>query len=132
MAALGLPTSMLGVDVVRGGRLVAADADEEALLALAGPDAHVVVTPVGGQGFVLGRGNQQLSRAGLRARSAPTARIVATEAKLAALGGRPLLRRHRRRRARRRARGLPPGRHGLPPRDRLPDRGVRLARPRHQ
>ena len=91
MAALGLPKSLLGVDVVQGGRLLAADADEETLLGLAGPDAIVIVTPVGGQGFVLGRGNQQISPAVLWTIGVDRLLIVATEAKLAALGGRPLL-----------------------------------------
>jgi predicted polyphosphate/ATP-dependent NAD kinase len=91
MAALGLPKSLLGVDVVQGGRLLAADADEETLLGLAGPDAVVIVTPVGGQGFVLGRGNQQISPAVLWAIGVDRLLIVATEAKLAALAGRPLL-----------------------------------------
>ena len=54
-------------------------------------EAIVIVTPVGGQGFVLGRGNQQLSPAVLRAIGLDRLHIVATEAKLAALGGRPLL-----------------------------------------
>src|SRR3954447_10413744 len=90
MTALGLPKSVLGVDVVRDGRLVAADADEDALLAVASPDALLVLTPVGGQGFLLGRGNQQLSARVLRAVGPDRLRIVATEAKLAALGGQPL------------------------------------------
>jgi predicted polyphosphate/ATP-dependent NAD kinase len=91
MTALGLPKSMLGVDVVQGGRLIATDADEDALLALSGTGAIVVLTPVGGQGFVLGRGNQQLSPRVLRAIGPDGLHIIATEAKLAALGGRPLL-----------------------------------------
>ena len=91
MAALGLPKSVLGVDVVQGGRLLAADVDEEALLGVAGPDTIIVVTPVGGQGFVLGRGNQQLSPRVLWAIGIDRLLVVATEAKLAALGGRPLL-----------------------------------------
>jgi predicted polyphosphate/ATP-dependent NAD kinase len=82
---------MLGVDVISAGRLIAADADEDALLELATPDALVVLTPVGGQGFVLGRGNQQLSARVLRAIGTDRLRIIATDAKLAALGGRPLL-----------------------------------------
>jgi predicted polyphosphate/ATP-dependent NAD kinase len=90
MDALGLEKSVLGVDVVEGGRLVAADADEERLAALAEGGALVVVTPVGGQGFVLGRGNQQLSPRVLRAAGIERLVVVATEAKLAALGGRPL------------------------------------------
>jgi predicted polyphosphate/ATP-dependent NAD kinase len=50
-----------------------------------------VLTPVGGQGFVLGRGNQQLSPAVIRAIGLDGLRIIATETKLAALEGRPLL-----------------------------------------
>jgi predicted polyphosphate/ATP-dependent NAD kinase len=90
MAALGLPKSVLGVDVVQHGRILAADADEETLLRLAGPGTLLIVTPVGGQGFVLGRGNQQLSPLVVRALGADGLRIVATERKLTALGGRPL------------------------------------------
>ena len=43
---------------------------------------------MGGQGFVLGRGNQQLSARVIR--SVDPLVIVATEAKIAGLGGRPL------------------------------------------
>jgi predicted polyphosphate/ATP-dependent NAD kinase len=49
------------------------------------------VTPVGGQGFLLGRGNQQLSPRVLRRIGPGRVVAVATEAKLAALAGRPLL-----------------------------------------
>ena len=61
---------LLGVDVVRGRELVAADADERRCSASSsdGP-ALVVVTPVGGQGFLFGRGNQQLSPRRARAAS---------------------------------------------------------------
>jgi predicted polyphosphate/ATP-dependent NAD kinase len=52
---------------------------------------RVVVAPIGGQGFVLGRGNQQLS-ARLLAQVGPEhVIVVATAGKLASLGGRPLL-----------------------------------------
>ncbi len=91
MRELGLDKSLLGVDAVRGRILVEADADERRLLELAAPDALIVVTPVGGQGFVLGRGNQQLSPRVIERVGVENVVIVATEAKLAALGGRPLL-----------------------------------------
>ncbi len=91
LAALGLEKALLGVDAIRAGRLVAADADERALLELADPDTKVVVTPVGGQGFVFGRGNQQLSARVLRSCGPGNVVVVATEAKLAGLSGRPLL-----------------------------------------
>lgn len=92
MRGLGLEKTVLGVDVVRGRELVAADADEARLLELtARADARIVVTPVGGQGFVFGRGNQQLSARVIEQVGCRNVTIVATEAKLAALGGRPLL-----------------------------------------
>ncbi|OZB81472.1 MAG: hypothetical protein B7X41_16830 [Microbacterium sp. 14-71-5] len=56
----------------------------------AGP-AQVVVTVIGGQGFLLGRGNQQLSPRVIRALGADPLLVVAPEQKLVDLGGRPLL-----------------------------------------
>ncbi|WP_202813547.1 ATP-NAD kinase family protein [Arthrobacter sp. ERGS1:01] len=85
---LGLATTRLGVDVVRNGALLAADVDAQALeIALDGKEATVVLTPLGGQGFVVGRGNQQIT-AKLLARL--PLQIVATDGKLASLAGRPL------------------------------------------
>jgi predicted polyphosphate/ATP-dependent NAD kinase len=89
--ALGLDKTLLGVDVVRDGRLLVADADERALLELADRgDAGIVVTPVGGQGFVFGRGNQQLSAPVIERVGPDGVAVVATEAKIASLGGAPL------------------------------------------
>ena len=91
-AALGLETSLLGVDLVRHGKVVVYDGTEAELLAALKDDgATIVVTPIGGQGFVLGRGNQQLSPAVLRRAGLGRLTVVATPAKLAALGGRSLL-----------------------------------------
>ncbi|WP_181158343.1 ATP-NAD kinase family protein [Microbacterium sp. MYb64] len=91
-AELGIAKTPLGVDVVLDGRLVAAGADERRLLAevAAGP-AQAVVTVIGGQGFLLGRGNQQLSPRVIRALGADPLLVVAPEQKLVDLGGRPLL-----------------------------------------
>jgi predicted polyphosphate/ATP-dependent NAD kinase len=92
LEAVGAEKTVLGVDVVRERELVVADADEETLLRLASSEAaSVIVTPVGGQGFVFGRGNQQLSARVLREVGRENVVVVATEAKLAALAGRPLL-----------------------------------------
>jgi predicted polyphosphate/ATP-dependent NAD kinase len=88
---LGLPKTLLGVDVVRAGECVIADADERALLeVVAARDAGIVVTPVGGQGFLFGRGNQQLSGAVIEAVDPARLVVVATEAKIARLRGDPL------------------------------------------
>jgi predicted polyphosphate/ATP-dependent NAD kinase len=59
---LGLAGSLLGVDVVRDGRLVARDANAR-VLAAAATGATLVAGVIGGQGFLLGRGNQQLTPA---------------------------------------------------------------------
>ena len=88
---LGVPKTLVGVDVVRDGRLVAADASEDAILAALGDGpASIVVTPIGGQGFVFGRGNQQIGPRVLRAVGRERVIVVATQWKLASLAGMPL------------------------------------------
>jgi len=61
--ALGFDGSPLGVDVWRDGELLAVDASESEILDGLGDENVIVVSPIGGQGFVFGRGNQQLSPA---------------------------------------------------------------------
>ncbi|NUR83386.1 MAG: ATP-NAD kinase, partial [Nonomuraea sp.] len=86
---LGLVTTLLGVDVIESGRLVAADVSEGELVELVrGRKAAVVLSVIGGQGFVLGRGNQQISARVLKNHDLI---VLATQQKLAALSGRPLL-----------------------------------------
>jgi predicted polyphosphate/ATP-dependent NAD kinase len=93
---IGVPKTLLGVDVVRAGTLVVRDATERQLLA-ATEDApvRIVVTPIGGQGHILGRGNQPISArvvARVLARAGRAGLIVvATPGKLEELGPRPLL-----------------------------------------
>ncbi|MDD1694997.1 MAG: ATP-NAD kinase family protein, partial [Methanoregula sp.] len=62
---LGLRKTLLGVDVVKNGRLVARDVDEKTLLRLTQDekDTRIIISPIGAQGFILGRGNQQISAA---------------------------------------------------------------------
>ncbi len=50
-----------------------------------------MLTVIGGQGFLLGRGNQQISAAVLREIGDDPLMVVATQEKLIDLGGRPLL-----------------------------------------
>jgi predicted polyphosphate/ATP-dependent NAD kinase len=94
MEALHLPNTLLGVDVVRDNAIVAQDVNEEALLQLleeSSTSASIVVTPIGGQGHVFGRGNQQFSPSVIRAVGLENIIIVAAKAKIAGLEGRPLL-----------------------------------------
>jgi predicted polyphosphate/ATP-dependent NAD kinase len=94
MEALGLDNTLLGVDALLDQQLLAMDLDERGLLALIekhnGP-VKVIITPIGGQGHILGRGNQQLSAAVIRAIGIDNIIIVATKTKITELQGRPLL-----------------------------------------
>jgi len=94
MEALGLPNTLLGIDVVEHGRLLAADADAatlERLVSECPAACRLVLSPTGGQGMLLGRGNQQLTPAVLVAIGRERLVVVATHEKLSALQGRPLL-----------------------------------------
>jgi predicted polyphosphate/ATP-dependent NAD kinase len=97
---LGVPKTLLGVDVIvreQGSRepetrVVATDANEEQLLALLeGHQARIVVTPIGGQGYIFGRGNQQISPRVIRQVGRENIVVVSTPDKLYALAGQPLL-----------------------------------------
>ncbi|MDO3385423.1 ATP-NAD kinase family protein [Gilvimarinus sp. SDUM040013] len=94
MTELGLESTLLGVDVVKAGQLLAGDATEAEILALMqshrGP-VVMVVTAIGGQGHILGRGNQQFSPAVVEQIGRDNIWVVATADKLKALEGRPLL-----------------------------------------
>lgn len=90
--ALGVEKTLLGVDVIAGRGLLAADADESRLLELVHKHpARIIVSPIGGQGYLFGRGNQPISPAVLAAVGRENVIVVSTPAKLQSLQGRPLL-----------------------------------------
>jgi predicted polyphosphate/ATP-dependent NAD kinase len=92
MKALHLRYTLLGVDVVQEKRLIATDANEVRLLKLIeDKKAKIIVSVIGGQGYVFGRGNQQISPKVIRKVGKDNIIIVATESKIAALRGMPLL-----------------------------------------
>lgn len=81
---LGIEKTLLGVDAIRNGALLAADADEKTLLGLVRhyPDARIIVSLIGAQGFILGRGSQQISPAVVRNVGVSRVIVVATPHKL--------------------------------------------------
>jgi len=92
MEDLGLKNTLLGVDIVRRKKLMANDVSEKQLLDFIHDNkAKIVLTVIGGQGHVFGRGNQQLSPRVIREVGKKSITVIATKEKLLGLAGRPLL-----------------------------------------
>ena len=92
MHELGLPNTLLGVDVVEHGQVIAADVTAAQLLALVNEKpSQLVITLIGGQGHIFGRGNQQLSPEVIRAIGREHIHVLATKTKIEQLQGRPLI-----------------------------------------
>jgi len=82
---LEIDKTLLGIDAIAGGKIVAKDLNEEQILQLLEqyPRRKLILSPIGAQGFVLGRGNLQLSPDVVRTIGARNIIVVATKAKLA-------------------------------------------------
>lgn len=94
MDALGLENTLLGVDLVKNQQLQALDvtaAEIEQAIENASGMVRIIITPIGGQGHLLGRGNQQLSPSVIRQVGRGNFIVVATKTKITELDGRPLL-----------------------------------------
>ncbi|QFI36748.1 ATP-NAD kinase family protein [Moritella marina ATCC 15381] len=92
MAELGLDNTLLGVDVVHQHELIAADQTAAQLIALTqDKPCKLVITLIGGQGHIFGRGNQQLSPQLIKQIGKENIIVLATKTKLSALAGRPLI-----------------------------------------
>ena len=80
--------TLLGVDILSDKKLIARDVNEKQILeTIRGKKARIVVTPIGGQGFIFGRGNQQISPEIIRQVGLDNIIVVATESKLGSLRG---------------------------------------------
>jgi predicted polyphosphate/ATP-dependent NAD kinase len=82
---LGIHKTLLGVDVVKNGKLIAEDVNEQRLLEIleGGERAVIIVSVIGAQGFVFGRGTQQISPKVLERVGAENIRIASTPNKMA-------------------------------------------------
>ena len=94
MDELGLPNTLLGVDLVLGRELLAADVTAPELLAWLERYPHhlvvLLITAIGGQGHIIGRGNQQISADVLKRVGKANTVVLMTPSKLAELEKRPL------------------------------------------
>lgn len=92
MDNMGIENTLLGVDLVQNNALLKSDVTESELFK-AVSNAHsvkLVITLIGGQGHLFGRGNQQLSPRVIRSIGKSQIWVVATKAKLQALNNQPL------------------------------------------
>jgi len=89
---LNLPKTLVGVDIITRDKLLASDVGEQQILEmLAHRPLELILTPTGGQGFLFGRGNQQISPQVIRLVGRENILVVCLASKIAALRGRPLL-----------------------------------------
>jgi predicted polyphosphate/ATP-dependent NAD kinase len=80
--------TLLGVDLFVNKKIIQSDVNEKQILeAIKGKATQIIVTPIGGQGFVFGRGNQQISAKVIRQVGLDNIVVVATESKLRSLKG---------------------------------------------
>lgn len=92
MEEIGLDNTLLGVDVIRDQELLLSDAKASELIPYAQKGkCKLVITLIGGQGHIFGRGNQQLTPDLIRIIGKENIIVVATKTKLKALDGRPLI-----------------------------------------
>ncbi len=78
--------TLLGVDLFINKKIIAYDVTEKQILeAMKGKAVQIIVTPIGGQGFIFGRGNQQISAQVIHKVGVENIVVVATESKLRSL-----------------------------------------------
>ncbi len=92
MQELELPFTLIGVDIIRNKKLVAQDVYGKKIMdIIRGKRSKLILTITGGQGFLFGRGNQQITPEVIREVGKENIIIIATNEKMMALMGEPIL-----------------------------------------
>ncbi|MCG8537751.1 MAG: ATP-NAD kinase family protein [Pseudomonadales bacterium] len=96
--AMGLPKTLLGVDLILNECVLQADATEQQIIqrveeqrSAHAPNPKIIVTLIGGQGHIFGRGNHQISPTVIEQVDKDNITVISTKTKLKELEGRPLL-----------------------------------------
>jgi predicted polyphosphate/ATP-dependent NAD kinase len=89
---LKVKKTLLGVDIYHKGKILVADASEETILRElgrhgGGKNAWIVVSPIGRQGMIFGRGNQQISSKVIKAIGKDHIIVLATRVKIQNIDG---------------------------------------------
>ncbi|MFX1337301.1 MAG: ATP-NAD kinase family protein [Promethearchaeota archaeon] len=81
---LGISKALLGIDAVYNKHIIATDINESGILELLDTynTAEIIVSPIGGQGFIFGRGNKQFTPKVLKIIGKENIQVVATEEKM--------------------------------------------------
>lgn len=96
LVQLGEPVTILGIDLLYNGKTIATDVNEQDIISHIkslphSADIKLIITPMGGQGYLIGRGNQQLSERVLAHIKKDNIIITATPGKLRSLHNRDML-----------------------------------------
>ena len=81
---LNLPKTLLGIDAIYNKKKIELDLNEKGILELTSkyPEIKIIISPIGGQGFIFGRGNKQLTPNIIKQIGKRNIKIIATKDKM--------------------------------------------------